>query len=70
MELDDLYGQTHPSKVIVPDKTKAKNELLINNNDLKCLNFSKCHENDVFDRDIKHLYSKISSTERQNLQKE
>jgi hypothetical protein len=56
--------------VIVPDKTKAKDELLINNNDLKCLDFSDCHEDYTFERDTNRLYSRISSAERQVKKKE
>jgi hypothetical protein len=63
-------NQIHPSKIIVPDKTKANDELLINNNDLRCLNFDGCHVDDKLNLDKKHIYSKISSIERQNSQKE
>jgi len=70
MGLVDLYDETHPSKIVVPDKTRAENELLINNNDLDCLNFDHCHEDDDFDIITKHLCSKISSQERRDLLKE
>ncbi len=70
MELIGLDGQTHPSKVLVPQNTMAENESLMNNNDLNCLNFSQCDQNWIFDRDTKRLYSEISPAERQGLRKE
>jgi len=65
----DLSGQIHPSKVIVPDGTKVDNEDLMNNNDLRCLNFDRCHKDYIFKRETKDLYSKIHLEERQALQK-
>jgi hypothetical protein len=70
MELVGLDGQTHPSKVLVPHKTMAENESLMNNNDLNCLNFSQCDKNCTFYGDTKRLYSEISPAERQGLRKE
>jgi hypothetical protein len=70
MQVVDSGGQTHLSKILVPHKTKATDESLMNNNDLNCLNFSKCDKTYMFDRDTKHLYSEISPQERRNLQKE
>jgi hypothetical protein len=69
VEVVDLSGQTHPSKVIVPDGTKVDNEDLMNNNDLRCLNFNRCHKDYIFECETKHLYSKIHPKERQALQK-
>ncbi len=60
----------HCSKVIVPDKTKATNESLINNNDLACLDFTECDKDYTFDPDTNRLYSEISLKERQDGKKE
>ncbi|CAF3743454.1 unnamed protein product [Rotaria sordida] len=70
IELHNPDGQIHPSKVIVPDKTKAKDESLINNNDLRCLKFDECQSDDQVDLDNKRIYLKITKTERQALVKE
>jgi hypothetical protein len=70
MQSVDIAHETHLSKILVPYKTKVENESLMNNNDLKCLNFSKCDKADTFNRDTKHFYSEISLKERQKLQKE
>ena len=70
MKVVDMSLGNHCSKVIVPDKTKATNELLINNNDLACLDFSDCEEGYTFDPCTNHLYSKISLKERQDEKKE
>lgn len=67
MTLLDIDGETHASKIIVPNKTKVENESLMNNNDLTCLNFNACEE--VFDRETKILYVQISSEDQQNSQK-
>ncbi|CAF1158005.1 unnamed protein product [Rotaria sordida] len=70
IELHNPDGQIHPSKVIVPDKTKAKDESLINNNDLRCLKFDECQSDDQVDLDNKRIYLKITKTERQALVKD
>ncbi|CAF0808229.1 unnamed protein product [Adineta steineri] len=67
-DTDDNEG--HVSKFLVPDKTKLKDENLINMNDLRCLNFDKCHKDYTFNNDTKQLYAKISSQERDALQKD
>ncbi|CAF0782970.1 unnamed protein product [Adineta steineri] len=63
-------NEAHVSKFLVPDKTKLKDENLINMNDLRCLNFDKCHKDYTFNNDTKQLYAKISSQERDALQKD
>ncbi|CAF4557435.1 unnamed protein product [Rotaria sp. Silwood1] len=68
-ELHTIYGQTHRAKIIVPDHTKAEDESLINNNDLRCLKFDDCHTDDKVDLDNNRIYSKITAEERQNLMK-
>ncbi|CAF0937124.1 unnamed protein product [Adineta steineri] len=63
-------NEAHASKFLVPDKTKLKDENLINMNDLRCLNFDKCHKDYTFNNDTKQLYAKISSQERRAYQKD
>ena len=52
-------------KLLLLDKTKVKCGPLMNNNDLGCLNFDGCHSDYQFEPSTKHLYSRISATERQ-----
>ena len=66
----DISRNTHPAKIVVPKGTKAENELLMNNNDLSCLDFSKCNVNSPIVFVDNCCYFGISSEERQATQKE
>ncbi|CAF1956775.1 unnamed protein product [Rotaria magnacalcarata] len=70
IELQDLNEQSHCSKVVVPEQTRATNEILINNNDLKCLRFDRCPPNYGYDLETRRIYSEITREERQHLKKE
>lgn len=65
-----MTDECHLSKIVVPKGTKAANELLMNNNDLTCLDFSGCDEKTRIDFRDKRLYFTIELEERKIQQKE
>jgi hypothetical protein len=58
-------NEPHPSKVIVPAKTKVNTEYPFRDNNLDCLQFDECNSTDYFDPVTKCIYSKISSKEHE-----
>jgi hypothetical protein len=55
--------EPHPSKVIVPAKTKVNAEHLSHSNNLDYLQFDECNPADYTDVRKRCIYSEISSTE-------
>ncbi|CAF3439891.1 unnamed protein product [Rotaria sp. Silwood1] len=53
----------HDSKVIVPPKTRVREDRLSHNNDLGCLDFDACSRTDYFDPITRHVYLYINEEE-------
>ncbi|CAF4721347.1 unnamed protein product [Rotaria socialis] len=70
IELQDLNEQIHCSKIVVPEQTRATNEILIKHNDLKCLRFDLCPPKYEYDLETRRIYSKITREEHQHLKEE
>jgi hypothetical protein len=63
-------NEPHPSKVIVPAKTKVNTEHLSHNNNLSYLQFDECNPTDIPDVENRCIYSEISPAEYQIERKE
>lgn len=63
-------GKPHPSKVIVPCKTKVNTDKLGHHNNLACLQFDECNPNDHFDSVTRNIYSTITPMEHHAQSKE
>jgi hypothetical protein len=64
-----MEDKLHPSKVIVPAKTRVDPGHISHDNNLGCLQFDE-NSTDYFDLDRGHIYSKISSEEHASQCKE
>lgn len=60
----------HPSKIVVPDKTKVDLGDLSVANDLRCLNFDDNAPGDHFVIEERTVFSEITPEERRSLNKE
>jgi hypothetical protein len=60
----------HPSKVIIPGKTKVKPHKFSHDNNLDCLQFDECYHTDHFDPIKRQIYLEISPAEHEAQYKE
>ncbi|CAF0767293.1 unnamed protein product [Rotaria sordida] len=65
-----LDNQSHDSKVIVPPKTRARQDQLSHDNNLRCLDFDECNSTDYFDSITKRVYLQINPEEHKSHLKE
>lgn len=70
MTVVTIENELHPSKVIVPAKTHVNTENLTHDNNLDCLRFNLCSENDKFDLESRIIYSEITPADYQREYKE
>jgi hypothetical protein len=63
-------GQCHPSKVIVPAKTKINKDQLLHDNNLQSLLFTDCNLTDHCDPIKRQVYLEISTAEHEAQYKE